>query len=68
MPSTTSASTAPASIPRKRTFVEELVDDEQAKAYTKKKFVNEVMARGMSGRGRSKKGGREKGRGGKGRS
>lgn len=67
LPSTTSASNAVASIPRKRTFIEELVDDEQAKAYAKKKFVSEVMVRGMSGRGRSKKGGRGKGRGGKGR-
>lgn len=64
MPSTTSASTAQAAVPRKRTFVEELVDDEQARAYTKKKFVNEVMVRGMSGRGRSKKGA-GKGKGGR---
>ena len=67
LPSTSSASNAVTAIPRKRTFVEELVDDEQAKAYTKRKFQSEVMVRGMSGRGRSKKGGRAKGRGGKGR-
>lgn len=34
---------------KKRSFVEELVEDEQAKAYTKRKTV-EVMRKGMSGR------------------
>lgn len=41
---------------RKRTFVEELVEDEQARAYTKRK-TREVMERGMSGR----RGGNRKG-------
>jgi hypothetical protein len=61
--STQSSSTAAPTIARKRTFVEELVDDEQAKAYTKKKFVGEVMVRGMSGRG----GKNGKGKGGRSR-
>ena len=51
-----SASTATPAIARKRTFVEELVDDEQSKAYAKRK-TNEIMAKGMSGR----KGGNRRG-------
>lgn len=51
-----SVSTAPTAAARKRTFVEELVDDEQARAYTKRK-TQEVQARGMSGR----RGGNRKG-------
>ncbi|GAA5888818.1 hypothetical protein JCM16303_003022 [Sporobolomyces ruberrimus] len=39
----------------KRSFVEELVEDEQARAYAKKK-TKEVMQRGMSGRKRQRKG------------
>ena len=57
--STASASTANPAAARKRSFVEELVDDEQARAYTKRK-TSEVMARGMSGRSRQKKGGKAK--------
>ncbi|KAI5481283.1 rRNA processing protein Fcf2 [Pseudohyphozyma bogoriensis] len=49
LPSQRGASTAAPAIARKRTFVEELVEDEQAKAYTKRKTA-EVMRRGMSGR------------------
>ncbi|ORY73587.1 Fcf2 pre-rRNA processing-domain-containing protein [Leucosporidium creatinivorum] len=57
-----SVSTAPTAAARKRTFVEELVDDEQARAYTKRK-TQEVMARGMSGRrGGNRKGASKKGR------
>lgn len=57
-----SVSTATPAIARKRTFVEELVDDEQAKAYTKRKTA-EVQARGMSGRrGGNRKGASKKGR------
>lgn len=59
LPSTSSASTASPGIPRKRTFVEELISDEQAKVYTKRKF-GEVMASGMSGRARQKKGAKGK--------
>ncbi|KAM0789939.1 hypothetical protein ACM66B_006779 [Microbotryomycetes sp. NB124-2] len=51
-----SASTGSPSIARKRTFVEELVDDEQSKAYAKKK-TSEIMAKHMSGR----KGGNRRG-------
>ncbi|GAA5916247.1 Fcf2 domain-containing protein [Sporobolomyces salmoneus] len=39
----------------KRSFVEELVEDEQARAYAKKK-TKEVMQKGMSGRKRQRKG------------
>lgn len=47
-------------IARKRTFVEELVEDEQARAYTKRK-TKEVMERGMSGRrGGNRKGANKK--------
>lgn len=46
LPSARAASNATPSIARKRTFVEELVDDEQARAYTKRKTA-EVMAKGQ---------------------
>ncbi|GAA5982100.1 hypothetical protein JCM5350_003455 [Sporobolomyces pararoseus] len=39
----------------KRSFVEELVEDEQARAYAKRK-TKEVMQKGMSGRKRQRKG------------
>jgi hypothetical protein len=45
------ASTAAPEIKRKRTFVEELVEDQEASAYAKRK-TKEVMQRGMSGRKR----------------
>ncbi|GAA6062276.1 hypothetical protein JCM10212_000936 [Sporobolomyces blumeae] len=41
----------------KRSFVEELVEDEQARAYAKRK-TKEVMQKGMSGRKRQRKGGK----------
>lgn len=57
-----SVSTQKAAVQRKRTFVEELVEDEQARAYTKKKS-REVMERGMSGRrGGNRKGASKRGR------
>ncbi|KAK4692255.1 hypothetical protein P7C70_g9170, partial [Phenoliferia sp. Uapishka_3] len=59
LPSTASASTAPIAAARKRTFVEELVEDDQARAYTKRK-TSEVMTKGMSGKARGKKGGKGK--------
>lgn len=48
---------------RKRTFVEELLEDDKAKAYAKRKFQEEVMVKGMSGRknkGMTKRGGRKR--------
>ncbi|GAA5870631.1 hypothetical protein JCM1840_004821 [Sporobolomyces johnsonii] len=56
IPSTTRATTlATPAVAAKRSFVEELLEDEQAKAYAKKK-TKEVMAKGMSGRKRQRKG------------
>ena len=48
---------------RKRTFVEELLEDDKAKAYAKRKFQDEVMVKGMSGRKNkhmTKRGGRKR--------
>ncbi|GAA5977042.1 hypothetical protein JCM21900_004197 [Sporobolomyces salmonicolor] len=56
IPSTTRATTlATPAVAAKRSFVEELLEDEQAKAYAKKK-TKEVLAKGMSGRKRQRKG------------
>ncbi|KAM0749072.1 Fcf2-domain-containing protein [Meredithblackwellia eburnea MCA 4105] len=64
LPSSHSASTSLPAVARKRTFIEELMDDDQAKSYTKRKTA-EVMERGMSGRKRQKKNARQKSEGGK---
>ncbi|KAK4054009.1 dTDP-fucopyranose mutase [Microbotryomycetes sp. JL221] len=57
-----SASTATPAIAKKRTFVEELISDEQSKLYAKKK-TNEIMSKHMSGRkGANRKGSNKKAR------
>ncbi|EGG04966.1 uncharacterized protein MELLADRAFT_72263 [Melampsora larici-populina 98AG31] len=49
IPSGQSSSTAKESIPKKRSFVEALIEDEEAKKWAKKKFLNDVQAKGASG-------------------
>ncbi|KAG0143634.1 hypothetical protein CROQUDRAFT_48531 [Cronartium quercuum f. sp. fusiforme G11] len=49
IPSGRSSSTGTEAIPKKRSFVEALIADEEAKGWTKKKYVNEVQISGASG-------------------
>ncbi|BGP27948.1 deoxynucleotidyltransferase [Rhodotorula toruloides] len=54
-PSTRATTLSTPAIPQKRTFVEDLMEDEASRAYAKRK-TKEVMAKTMSGRKRQRKG------------